>query len=485
MPAEGDVQTLHEVTQLPIAACQRILSAHNNNLQAALEAVLSNAGADGDLSATSSSLSSQPSVPRHGSNGLRRRTTAAAASSASSATAAAASSSSSTGAASTAETGRQHQPSSAQLTSSTASSASSRGSPATTPTAVDRTWRGLLFSFLFDATFNVLECILSFFGTLVPGLDLLALLPRRRHQRSFVEMLPDLARGAPAPAFADADFDTVKREANRQCKLLLVYLHAPRHADADSFVHDTLCAPDVVAYLNETFVLWGCNAETTLGRRLSRNMQAATFPFVGVLLPKSGTPKLVAAIQGALDAATFLAQLRGVCERVEPLLVVERTEREQRMQTQRLREEQDQAYQESLRKDRERQRLKEEEERRAREEEEAAQRAQLEEQQRKQEEEEKRKETKTQLPPEPQEDEERILVAIKLPDGSRVKRHFRPSEQVKVMYDFVFSHHDQVTGAFTLYTMRPRRPLSDKDARVADFCPNNAPTMFTCHLDDA
>ena len=53
------------------------------------------------------------------------------------------------------------------------------------------------------------------------------------------------------------------------------------------------------------------------------------------------------------------------------------------------------------------------------------------------------------------------------------------------MYDFVFSHHDQVTGAFTLYTMRPRAALDDKSKRIADYCPNNAATMFTCHLNDA
>lgn len=70
---------------------------------------------------------------------------------------------------------------------------------------------------------------------------------------------------------------------------------------------------------------------------------------------------IVTKIQGPIPANKLIRGLRFVIDEQEPELIVARNERDERIQTQQIRQQQDEAFQESLRIDRERERKKKEE----------------------------------------------------------------------------------------------------------------------------
>ena len=72
------------------------------------------------------------------------------------------------------------------------------------------------------------------------------------------------------------------------------------------------------------------------------------------------------------------------------------------------------------------------------------------------------------LPPEPAEDEERLVLAIKLPDGSRTQRAFRPSDELRLVLNVAelssqldFSHCELVCDA-------PRKVFKDLSQSIQE-----------------
>ena len=57
----------------------------------------------------------------------------------------------------------------------------------------------------------------------------------------------------------------------------------PQLQDTDAFCRGTLCAPDLVEYVNATFLCWGGDLRHSDAFRLSTSLRAAAFPYVGLL----------------------------------------------------------------------------------------------------------------------------------------------------------------------------------------------------------
>eukprot|EP00928_Gymnodinium_smaydae_P087282 TRINITY_DN71560_c0_g1_i1.p1 TRINITY_DN71560_c0_g1~~TRINITY_DN71560_c0_g1_i1.p1 ORF type:complete len:304 (-),score=81.50 TRINITY_DN71560_c0_g1_i1:135-971(-) len=152
---------------------------------------------------------------------------------------------------------------------------------------------------------------------------------------------------------------------------------------------------------------------------------------------------------------------------------------EEALERQRLRDEQAAEYEESLRIDREREneklrRLQEEEEARKKEEERQAQEAK-EEEERQQALAARIEEARQRLPPEPEAaaaeaEGGRVVVALRLPDGRRLKRAFLGSHLVGHIYDFVDTEGGEAIASETYRVVEtmPRRVFEDRDLTLAD-----------------
>jgi len=208
----------------------------------------------------------------------------------------------------------------------------------------------------------------------------------------------------------------------------------------------------------------------------SEKLQATTYPFIAfVALQPRRSPSGNTGIQntssptltilsrhqgrsvpssGPTSAASLVSHLeRQVLPRVMPFLDVLKAAERERQLERRLREEQDKAYKESARRDKERieakmRKEREEAEERRKQEEEAKrekERRELEEQERRKREEERmlwRRWTRRQLlSASPNRDGEGPLrIAIRLPNGSRAVRKFKPDASLTALYAFVDSH---------------------------------------------
>lgn len=148
------------------------------------------------------------------------------------------------------------------------------------------------------------------------------------------------------------------------------------------------------------------------------------------------------------------------------LAQVERQERDM------IRQEQDAAYQQSLKADREKQ-LKRQEEQKRKEEEERLEKERI----ARQEQLHKglmklRNEIKHKLPPQPTnhdiESSNIVKLVFKLPDGSRVQRNYRKQDMVKYLYWYIFSL-DDAPLQFKLTTNFPKRELPGRPPIPQDF----------------
>lgn len=147
---------------------------------------------------------------------------------------------------------------------------------------------------------------------------------------------------------------------------------------------------------------------------------------------------------------------------------IERQERDM------IRQEQDEAYQQSLRADREKQ-LKREEESKRKEAEEKERQEKI----ARQEELHKgliklKSEISDKLPSEPFHDEDKIVkLVFKLPDGSRIKRSFLQDAKIKYLYWYVFSLSNAPLQ-FKMTTNFPKRDLPGRPPIPEDFIENNS-----------
>lgn len=139
-----------------------------------------------------------------------------------------------------------------------------------------------------------------------------------------------------------------------------------------------------------------------------------------------------------------------------------------------IRQEQDEAYNQSLKADREKQ-LKREEEKRKKEEEIRLEKEESDRQARfinaltK-----LKNDINSKLPPEPSKDdiakEKSVKLVFKLPDGSRAQRIFNKTDKVKYLYWYVFSLHE-APMQFKMTTNFPKRDLPGRPPIPTDFHP--------------
>jgi FAS-associated factor 2 len=278
--------------------------------------------------------------------------------------------------------------------------------------------------------------------------------------------------GPTHPAFVEGSYTEAVRRARNEFKFLILYLHSGLHTNTPAFCRTTLTSEALVEYVNDNFLIWGGDLAYSEPFRVSFMVGATTFPFLCVLSNADGNVELLERIEGPIGPEELMGRLTNVLENQGPRLIAARSANEQREMDRLIREEQDLAYQESLLADqekeervREEERQRGEEERRAREEERRVrEEAERKAAHRKNELDKKR----ARLPSEPREGERSCSIAVRLPDGSRLTRRFRPSDTVRTIYDFVDVNEsaDLALGSYDLCTNYPRKVLPEDDVTI-------------------
>ncbi|XP_049999860.1 FAS-associated factor 2 isoform X4 [Alexandromys fortis] len=248
-------------------------------------------------------------------------------------------------------------------------------------------------------------------------------------------------------------------DAKRELRFLLVYLHGDDHQDSDEFCRNTLCAPEVVSLINSRMLFWACSTNKPEGYRVSQALRENTYPFLAMIMLKDRRMTVVGRLEGLIQPDDLINQLTFIMDANQTYLVSERLEREERNQTQVLRQQQDEAYLASLRADQEKERKKREERERKRRKEEEVQQQKLAEERRRQNLQEEKERKLERLPPEPSPDDpESVKIIFKLPNDTRVERRFHFSQSLTVIHDFLFSLKES-PEKFQIEANFPRRVL--------------------------
>ncbi|KAJ3707468.1 hypothetical protein LUZ61_011173 [Rhynchospora tenuis] len=166
--------------------------------------------------------------------------------------------------------------------------------------------------------------------------------------------------GTHHPFFYACRLNEALKIANNESKFVFLYLHSTENPLTDLFCKRTLCAELVVQFLDANFVSWGAFANKGEGADLVASLQASTFPFCAVIAPaSSGNIVVLQQVEGPVSAEALMEILHRTLDEQGSAFNAMRSEEERtRRENQQLRQEQDAAYLESLRKDKEKEQQK-------------------------------------------------------------------------------------------------------------------------------
>ncbi|PIO29819.1 hypothetical protein AB205_0118100 [Aquarana catesbeiana] len=193
---------------------------------------------------------------------------------------------------------------------------------------------------------------------------------------SFIQMFEE-KYGRTHPVFYQGTYSQALNDAKQELRFLLVYLHGEDHQDSDEFCRNTLCTSEVSQFINSRMLFWACSTNKPEGFRVSQALRENTYPFLAMITLKDRRMTVVGRLEGLIQPQDLINQLTFIMDANQTYLVSERLEREERNQTQVLRQQQDEAYLASLRADQEKERKKREKQEQKRREEEEAQLRQL------------------------------------------------------------------------------------------------------------
>ncbi|TRY63484.1 hypothetical protein TCAL_06854 [Tigriopus californicus] len=273
------------------------------------------------------------------------------------------------------------------------------------------------------------------------------------------------------PPFFRGTYSQLLEAAKKDLKFVLVYIHSAEHEDTQAFCRSTLATSGLSDFVTQRDILfWGVSTDSYEGHRVSQALRESTYPFLAVIVLRQHRMMLVGRIEGSLSLDELTPRLERIINDNEAFIVAARADREERHLNQTIRQEQDAAFQETLRLDQEKQRKRQEaEEQKQREAEEEQQRLR-DEQERKERIQRMKIELVSEIPEEPaKEDAEAVRVLIKLPGGQRLERRFLKSDSLKCLYYYVFCHPDS-PDEFDITTNFPKKVLKCK--------PDDEPSSF-------
>lgn len=274
------------------------------------------------------------------------------------------------------------------------------------------------------------------------------------------------------PVFYQGTYAQALSDAKRELRFLLVYLHSEstNSQDVQAFCSQTLSDNSVIQYINRNMLLWGCDVSSPEGYRVSHSINARTYPIMVLVGLRANKMIIMGRMEGDCTPEELLRRLQMVVNDNEVWLSQARSERLERSLTQSLRQQQDEAYEQSLKADQEKERRKQIER------EELLKAQQAEEDLRRAEQEKKDQIAQlkvgisSRVPSEPQlNTPNSISVVFKLPNGARIERRFLNTDSLQDVYNYIFCHPAS-PDTFEITTNFPKRVLYNQEIANTSSC---------------
>lgn len=329
---------------------------------------------------------------------------------------------------------------------------------------------------------TVLRFIFSFFQSLVSSTTPID--PLRQIEDYCLYF--DNQYGPNHPPFYRGRLHQALRDAQREVRLLFIYLHDKNSQSCDRFCREVLTQDAIRSTIGDN-LLWSASIDTQEGALASRSLHANLFPCFCIVAHHGSQQTVQLKLDRYYEADEFLAEVIDGVQRADQALQYNRERQNTRNSRDRLLEEQNAAYLDSVRADEEKlqQRLREENERRLFEE---NQRRLQEEQERKLREfAEFRKNLRQILPDEPlSNDIDTIQVSIRLPTTEPIRRRFYRTDPAKFLFEFAWTNIE-VPDQFELLWGYPRKRYQYEqmgDKQINDVMSGNTETCYLEEIDD-
>lgn len=315
---------------------------------------------------------------------------------------------------------------------------------------------GYVMNLVFNFCYNTFSSILTTIVDIFRGTERIVTDPLGDVMK-FIQSMDE--RAPEHPVFYQGTYSQALNDAKRELKFLLVFFHSEHSPESLAFCRDTLSAAPVVEYINRNMILWGCDTATPEGFRVLHTIGSRNCPNIVVICLRNNKMVVVGRSEGNCNADELLRRLRSIVQENDIYLIQTRADRLERSVNQSIRQQQDVAYEQSLRADQEKERKKQEEREAIRRVEEEQEQQRQAEHQRKIDLENMKLELAESVPSEPQADAVNVVnLVFKLPTGKRLERRFLSNHSLQDIYNYIFCHPD-APDSFEITANFPKRVL--------------------------
>ncbi|XP_076633643.1 fas-associated factor 2 [Colletes latitarsis] len=310
-----------------------------------------------------------------------------------------------------------------------------------------------IFSLCYERVISIIQLVLSIFRGNVRPVSSDPVEDVMNFIRSYEERY-----GNSHPVFYQGSYSQALSDAKQELRFLLVYLHKDEAQDIDQWCRKTLGDSEVVRFINTRTLFWACNVQSGEGYKVAEALRPGSYPILAMFVLRDNKMSIVDRMEGRPSPSDLISRLQTIIDYNEINLIQARQERAERSAAQSLRQQQDQAYEESLRADQEKDR-KREEERKALEEQEAREKEKLNAQELEIQRIRREKElTIRKVPYEPEPSNPNAChLQIKLGERTMIRR-FLMSDTIEDVYHWIFSQPDS-PACFEITTSYPKRIL--------------------------
>lgn len=255
--------------------------------------------------------------------------------------------------------------------------------------------------------------------------------------------------GSVHPVFYRGTYAQALNDAKRELKFLLVYLHSEVNSpistldpqaqqkitETTNFCRNTLSNEEVIEYINRNMLFWACDVSSPEGYRVSHSIQAKTYPIMVIIGLRSNKMIIMGRMEGECKPEELMRRLRTVVNENDVWLNQARNIRLERNLTQTLRQQQDLAYEQSLKADQEKEKKRQQELEELKKVLKAIEEEKLAAERKKQLIEELKMELANQVPSEPADNNPNAVnIVFKLPNGMRITRRFLTTDSLHVSF---------------------------------------------------
>lgn len=262
------------------------------------------------------------------------------------------------------------------------------------------------------------------------------------------------------PVFYQGTYAQALNDAKRELKFLLVYIHSDGSSDTTKFCRNSLSNRQVIDYVNRNMLFWGCDLASPEGFRVSHSISARIYPMLVIAGMRANKMIIMGRMEGDCSPEELLRRLTTVVGDNEVWLNQARSERLERSLTQSLRQQQDEAYELSLKADQEKERQKQLERN------EIQRQVELIEEEKRAEERKKddiarlKIDLASTVPNEPDNNSpDATSLVFKLPSGLRLERRFNNYDSLQDVFNYVFCHPGS-PDTFEITQNFPKRVLN-------------------------